>query len=134
METASTYNFDQKPENATILNKENFIKISDFTISHKIGKGAFSIVYKAEKNGKSYALKQLDKEALFFKQQMKYAITELEILKKCTKCPFIIPLHYAFQTYQNLYLAIKYTPHGTLGEFLEKKKKLSYAESFQILC
>ena len=79
-------------------------------------------------------MKQLDKEILFFKQQMKYAITELEVLKKCNKCPFIIPLYYAFQTYQYLYLALKYTPYGTLGEYLEKKRKLSYEESFQILC
>ena len=47
LETMSTFNFDQKPESATILNKENFTKIADFDVSQKIGKGAFSIVYKA---------------------------------------------------------------------------------------
>ena len=43
----STFNFDQKPESATILKKGVFMKIADFDVSHKIGKGAFSIVYKA---------------------------------------------------------------------------------------
>jgi len=30
---------------------------------------------------------------------MKYAMTELNILRRCGSCKYIIPLHYAFQTH-----------------------------------
>ena len=67
-----------------------------------------------EKDNKIYALKQMNKDELLYKNQMKYAMTELSILKNCIECPFIIDLGYAFQTEDYLYLAMKYHPFGNL--------------------
>lgn len=40
-------------------------------------------------------------------KQLKYAIIEANILKQAN-CPFIVNLHYAFQTPHYLYLALDY--------------------------
>lgn len=37
--------------------------------------------------------------------------------------PFIVQLHYAFQTEAHLFLVMEYCEGGDLGKFLEKKKK-----------
>ena len=104
------------------------VLLADFAVTHKIGSGAFSSVYKVinKKNNKVYALKQMNKDELLYRNQMKYAMTELSILKNCKNCPFIIPLGYAFQTENYLYLAIKYLPFGNLKEILTLKKTFEY--------
>ena len=108
--------------------KSEMVLLADFAVTHKIGSGAFSSVYKVinKKNNKVYALKQMNKDELLYRNQMKYAMTELSILKNCKNCPFIIPLGYAFQTENYLYLAIKYLPFGNLKEILTLKKTLEY--------
>ena len=91
-------------------------------------------MYKAEKDSKIYALKQINKDKLIYENQLKYAITELNILKKCTnKCAFIIPLYYAFQTEDYLYIALKYLPFGTLKSIIEKRGKLTPKEATNII-
>jgi serine/threonine protein kinase len=47
---------------------------------------------------------------------MKYAITELKTLIKCRGCKYIIPLYFAFQTPENLYMALEYIPTGDLSK------------------
>jgi serine/threonine protein kinase len=46
---------------------------------------------------------------------MKYAMTELKTLIKCRRCKYIIPLYFAFQTPENLYMALEYIPTGDLS-------------------
>lgn len=50
------------------------MRLADFNVSYEIGKGAFSTVYKAEREGKIYALKQINKDKLIHENQIKYAI------------------------------------------------------------
>lgn len=59
-------------------------------------------------------MKVLNKKKLMAKKQMKYAVSEVNILKKVNN-NFIIKLHYSFQTPTNLYIAIDYCPHGDLS-------------------
>ena len=105
-----------EPCNRKKLSKGNMVLLADFEVTHKIGSGAFSSVYKVvqKKDNKIYALKQMNKDELLYKNQMKYAMTELSILKNCIECPFIIDLGYAFQTEDYLYLAMKYHPFRNL--------------------
>lgn len=58
------------------------------------------------------------------KKQLKYAVSEANILKKIEH-PFIIKLHYSFQTPSNLYIALDYCPNGDLSELLNQDEKLS---------
>lgn len=61
-----------------------------------------------------YALKVLKKSSLILKKQLKYAVGEANVLKKLCS-PFILQLHYAFQTPQYLYLCLDYCPYGDLS-------------------
>lgn len=94
--------------------------MSEFEVKLKIGAGSFSFVYMATRNGKRYALKQLNKDKLLMKNQMKYAITELNVLTRSQKCKYIIPLYFAFQTYTSLYLALHYVSTGNLSTYVSK--------------
>ena len=47
------------------------------------------------------------------KRKLKYAISEVNILKSINH-PFILKIHYAFQTPKNLYLVLDYCPGGDL--------------------
>jgi serum/glucocorticoid-regulated kinase 2 len=65
----------------------------------------------------------LNKQKLIKKKQLKYAVGEANILKK-VDFPFVITLHYAFQTPQNLYLALDHCPRGDLAELITVREKL----------
>lgn len=79
------------------------------------------------------ALKQMSKDKLLYKGQMKYALTELNVLIKCRKCPYIIPIYYAFQTHEYIYLALKFIPSGNLGRLIQKRKKLEENEAIKVI-
>jgi serine/threonine protein kinase len=80
------------------------------------GTGSFAKVYKVSKNdtGDIYAMKSLNKKFLIKHKHLKYAISECRLLKTLDH-PFIIKLHYAFQTPSNLYLVLEYCPKGDLS-------------------
>jgi len=81
-----------------------------------LGNGSFGQVYSARylKNNKLYALKVLNKKKLIAKKQLKYAVSEANILKKVNS-PFIIKMYFAFQTPLNLYMAIDSCSNGDLS-------------------
>ena len=87
-----------------------------------LGSGAFGQVYltKHRKSKKVFAMKVLNKKKLMSKKQLKYAVSETNILKR-VEHPFIVGLYYSFQTPLNLYLAIDYCPYGDLSEILCEK-------------
>jgi len=91
-----------------------------------LGNGSFGKVYEAKclKNNRIYALKVLNKKKLIAKKQLKYAVSEANILKKINS-PFIIKMYFAFQTPMNLYMAIDNCSKGDLSEILIVKGKLS---------
>ncbi len=59
-------------------------------------------------------MKVLNKKKLMAKKQLKYAVSETNILKRVSH-DFIIGLHFSFQTPSNLYLALDYCPYGNLS-------------------
>lgn len=95
-----------------------------------LGNGSFGKVFLAKhlKTTTNYALKVLNKKKLMMKKQMKYAVGEANILKK-VDCPFIIKLHYSFQTPTNLYIALDYCPNGDLAEVLSDRDYLLEKEA-----
>jgi hypothetical protein len=80
-------------ENSIKKKSKQIIKLASFEITHKVDSGSFSTIYLANKDKKTMALKQMNKDKLLYKGQMKYAITELNALIKSKHCPYIIPLY-----------------------------------------
>ena len=78
--------------------------------------------------GKQYALKALKKKNLIMQKQLKYAIIEANILKQANH-PFIINLHFAFQTPHYLYLALDYCSGKDLSFHLAREVAFSESES-----
>ncbi|KAL4438600.1 hypothetical protein ABPG74_015498 [Tetrahymena malaccensis] len=99
------------------------IHLSSFDIIDIIGSGAFGRVFLAQKKNNQnmfYAIKSLKKNQLLNKNYLKYAQTELNILKKCRN-PFIINLYASFQTQNYIYMALEYCSGGDLGLILAQK-------------
>ena len=98
------------------IKTKSVINYNSFDILELIGGGSFGKVYKVrQKNTKKiYAMKVLNKLYLIQKKLLRYAITECNVLKE-SDCPFIIKLHYSFQTPENLYMILDYCPIGDLS-------------------
>lgn len=94
------------------------LTFNSFQILDVLGSGTFGKVFKAtlkhSSDDKIYAMKVINKRYLIRNNQLKYAITECNVLKQ-TDSPFIVTLHFAFQTMENLYMILDYCPGGDLG-------------------
>ena len=101
------------------------VHFSSFEILEEIGVGSFGKVLKVIKKdtGKRYALKVVNKLELKRNNQYKYVIAECKILKSI-KFPFIIPLYWAFQTPNNVFMVFEYCPHSDLSKVLKEKHQL----------
>lgn len=99
------------------------IGLESFKFYKKIGEGAFGEVYivKKGKSDKLYALKAIKKVKILGTNIMRYIKTEKEVLS-LIKHPFIVKLHYAFQTEAYLFLVMDYCEGGDLGKYLERNK------------
>ena len=97
-------------------NTKTIINFNSFEILELIGGGSFGKVFKVKQKNTSkiYAMKVLNKSYLIQKKLLRYAITECNILKN-SDCPFILKLHYSFQTPENLYMILDYCPIGDLS-------------------
>lgn len=108
----------------------------DFELLNVIGKGSFGKVMQVKKkdDGKIYAMKVLRKEAIIARKQVAHTKAEKSILQKIQH-PFIVRLHYAFQTKDKLYMILDYVNGGELfyhlkkeGRFPENRVKFYAAE------
>ena len=90
-----------------------------------LGKGAFGQVYLVENeiDGKQYAMKALDKAAIMQQNILRYAMTERKILSTINH-PFVVKLHYAFQSETKLYLVMDYCPGGDMLKMIKTKGTL----------
>lgn len=79
-----------------------------------IGKGSFGKVYMVNHKGenKIYAIKVLSKEAIIRRNEVKHIMTERNVLIKNLKHPFLIGLHYSFQSNDKLYFVLDYVNGG----------------------
>jgi serum/glucocorticoid-regulated kinase 2 len=91
-----------------------------------LGEGSFGKVFQVEllKTGKKYALKSMQKQFLISNNQIKYAVTEAEIMKGLEH-PFVLQLEYCFQTPEYLHMVMELVEHGDLSQQLDH---LNYLE------
>jgi len=97
-------------------------KESDFEKLKVIGRGSFGKVFKVRKVGENqeYAMKVLNKNDVEERNELAHAIAENSILRKLN-CPFLVKMHFAFQTADKLFFVMDYVNGGELFFHLQKE-------------
>ena len=112
------------------------VSLSDFDLITVIGRGGYGKVLQVQHrvDGSIYALKVLKKKDLMRRKQVNRTKTERLILSQ-VRHPFIVRLHYAFQTEAKLYMVLDFVQGGDLftrlrrdGVFPFKRAQLYAAE------
>eukprot|EP00605_Chrysophyceae_sp_TOSAG23-4_P002551 GSChrysophyteH1.ASY1.ANO1.2816.1 assembled CDS len=104
--------------------KNKKVSIEDFELVRVIGKGSFGKVTLVRKktDAKLFAMKVLAKQNIIKRKQVEHTRTERSVLGKLNH-PFIVKLHYAFQTEAKLYFVLDYAAGGELFFHLSRMKK-----------
>uniref|UniRef100_A0A182P0Z4 non-specific serine/threonine protein kinase n=1 Tax=Anopheles epiroticus TaxID=199890 RepID=A0A182P0Z4_9DIPT len=106
------------------LNDGDKVSLDDFELLKVLGTGAYGTVYLVQKlNGvdknKIYAMKVLKKGIVSLKKKTaEHTRTERQILEAIQEAPFLVTMHYAFQTESWLYLILDYVIGGELFTLL----------------
>jgi len=102
------------------------ITSEDFELLKVIGKGSFAkvMLVKKKDDGCIYAMKVLRKHTIITKGEVTHTKAEKTILARIQH-PFIVKLHYAFQTNEKLYMILSFVNGGELFYHLERDGKFS---------
>uniref|UniRef100_A0A672P0M0 Serine/threonine-protein kinase Sgk3-like n=1 Tax=Sinocyclocheilus grahami TaxID=75366 RepID=A0A672P0M0_SINGR len=102
----------------------NSAKPTDFDFLKVIGKGSFGKVLLAKRkwDGKCYAIKVLQKKVILKRSEQKHIMAERNVLLKNVKHPFLVGLHYSFQTTDKLYFVLDFVNGGELFFHLQKER------------
>ena len=110
--------------------------VKGFKIQKLIGRGSYAKVFLVTKtsNGKPYAMKVLKKSEMENKKDITRLFNEKEIIQNIDH-PFIVKLHYTFQTQEKAYFILDLLNGGDLythitkyGKFKENRARLYAAE------
>uniref|UniRef100_A0A672HCW3 Serine/threonine-protein kinase Sgk1-like n=1 Tax=Salarias fasciatus TaxID=181472 RepID=A0A672HCW3_SALFA len=69
-----------------------------------------------------YAVKVLQKKIILKKKEQKHIMAERSVLMKNIKHPFLVGLHYSFQTTDKLYFVLDYVNGGELFYHLQRER------------
>uniref|UniRef100_A0A672IZK7 Serine/threonine-protein kinase Sgk1 n=1 Tax=Salarias fasciatus TaxID=181472 RepID=A0A672IZK7_SALFA len=99
-------------------------KPTDFDFLKVIGKGSFGKVFLAKRknDGKYYAVKVLQKKVILNRKEQKHIMAERNVLLKNVKHPFLVGLHYSFQTTDKLYFVLDFINGGELFFHLQRER------------
>ena len=103
--------------------KSSKIGASDFEFMRLLGEGATCRVFQVrrKKTGKMYAVKVMDKDRILGNhRKVEQALTERQVLVE-VRHPFIVQLHWTFQTRAHLYFVLEFCPGGELFFHLAKR-------------
>ena len=101
------------------------VGLLDFDMISLLGRGNFGKVMKVQhkETGVVHAMKILRKDQLEAKQHdIQHTLTERRLLQKI-KHPFVVGLHYAFQTEERLYLVMDYVAGGDMYYHLKNTRR-----------
>lgn len=98
------------------------VGLKDFEILKVIGRGSFGKVLKVVRSGTKeiYAMKALRKDVVVRENMVQNTKAEKMILQN-VQHPYIVRLHYAFQTKERLYLILDLLPGGELFFHLKRE-------------
>lgn len=101
--------------------------LDDFQLLKVLGKGSYGKVMLVKKAGAGetvFAMKMLRKEHIVKRNQVEHTKSERNVLE-ATSHPFIVNLHYAFQTPKKLYVVLEYCAGGELFFHLSQAGRFS---------
>eukprot|EP01006_Ploeotia_vitrea_P057019 TRINITY_DN68145_c10_g3_i3.p1 TRINITY_DN68145_c10_g3~~TRINITY_DN68145_c10_g3_i3.p1 ORF type:complete len:665 (+),score=89.14 TRINITY_DN68145_c10_g3_i3:110-2104(+) len=102
------------------------VTLNDFKLLSVLGRGAYGKVLKVKKtfgNGEVYAMKAMRKTHIIQRDMVCKTRAEREILQQI-RHPFIVKLHYAFQSTTRLYLILDLLSGGDLFFHIKAEKRL----------
>lgn len=114
---------DDKPVNLGPTEKSH-VKPSDFEFLKVIGKGTFGKVLLAKHKAENqiYAVKVLQKKMIIKRNETRHIMSERNVLLKNLNHPFLVGLHYSFQTRDKLYFVLDYVNGGELFFHLQRER------------
>lgn len=141
LSTFGTDNVGVKASNVSYFSQERSmvnekVDVNSFTWLKQIGEGSYARVFLVRKidSGKYFAMKVLKKKGIKDERSKERVITERNIIKG-VQHPFIVKLHYSFQTEEKLYFVLDLLNGGDLfqhiarsGKFKENRAKFYAAE------
>lgn len=110
--------------------------LDDFTLVKVLGKGSYGkvMLVKHKTSDEVFAMKMLRKDDIIKRNQAEHTKSERKVLEVVAH-PFVVALHYAFQTPKKLYFVLEYCPGGELffhlsraGRFPESRARFYTAE------
>ncbi|XP_066550535.1 ribosomal protein S6 kinase alpha-5 isoform X2 [Amia ocellicauda] len=110
------------------------VGIENFELLKVLGTGAYGKVFLVRKvsghdTGKLYAMKVLKKATIIQKAKTaEHTRTERQVLEHIRQSPFLVTLHYAFQTDTKLHLILDYVNGGELFTHLSQRERFKENE------
>jgi RAC serine/threonine-protein kinase len=100
------------------------VGLEDFELLKVIGKGSFGKVMLVRKKDTRavYAMKVLNKKTIVARGEVEHTKSEKSILMKL-RHPFLVSLHYSFQSPDKLYFVMEYINGGELFFHLQREKR-----------
>uniref|UniRef100_A0A8B9NTY3 Ribosomal protein S6 kinase n=1 Tax=Accipiter nisus TaxID=211598 RepID=A0A8B9NTY3_9AVES len=120
--------------NANLTGHAEKVGIENFELLKVLGTGAYGKVFLVRKvsghdAGKLYAMKVLKKATIVQKAKTtEHTRTERQVLEHIRQSPFLVTLHYAFQTDTKLHLILDYINGGELFTHLSHRERFSESE------
>ena len=115
-----------------IVSKENILFLPEILISHNRYFLAYGKVFLARKRtgvdaGTLFAMKVLKKATIVQKKKTtEHTKTERQVLQTIRQSPFLVTMHYAFQTPSKLHLVLDYVNGGELFTHLYQREKVGF--------
>nr|XP_033806925.1 ribosomal protein S6 kinase alpha-5 isoform X2 [Geotrypetes seraphini] len=121
-------------KNANLTGYTEKVGIENFELLKVLGTGAYGKVFLVRKisghdSGKLYAMKVLKKATIVQKAKTaEHTRTERQVLEHIRQSPFLVTLHYAFQTDTKLHLILDYINGGELFTHLSQRERFTENE------
>ncbi|XP_015225293.1 PREDICTED: serine/threonine-protein kinase Sgk1-like [Cyprinodon variegatus] len=118
---------EEKADSRPVNTETSKVNPSDFDYLKVIGTGSFGKVLLARhrKHGGYYAVKVLDKQMIIQREEQRHVMVERNVLLKGLKHPFLVGLHFSFQTPKTLYFVLDFVNGGELFYHLQREGSFS---------
>jgi hypothetical protein len=116
------------------ISKRHGVSMKDFDLLKVLGTGAYGKVFLVRKmsgpdKGNLYAMKVLKKANIVQKKKTtEHTRTERQVLETIRQSPFLVTMHYAFQTPAKLHLVLDYVSGGELFTHLYQRERFKECE------